>query len=69
MFNINKFLPMTGFGIPIAADISVKNCYQSFWEGNKIFLTGGVFFSWQRTSGGYLATTGYDQVSTQTQFI
>jgi len=23
---------------------------------------GGVFFSWQRTSGGYLATTGYDQV-------
>ena len=23
---------------------------------------GGVFFAWQRTSGGYLATTGYDQV-------
>ena len=23
---------------------------------------GGVFFSWQRTSGGYLATTGYDQI-------
>ena len=22
---------------------------------------GGVFFSWQRASGGYLATTGYDQ--------
>ena len=22
---------------------------------------GGVFFAWQRTSGGYLATTGYDQ--------
>ena len=24
---------------------------------------GGVFFAWQRTSGGYLATTGYDQVN------
>ena len=24
---------------------------------------GGVFFAWQRTSGGHLATTGYDQVS------
>ena len=23
---------------------------------------GGVFFSWQRASGGYLATTGYDQI-------
>jgi WD repeat-containing protein 19 len=23
---------------------------------------GGVFFAWQRTSGGYLASTGYDQV-------
>ena len=23
---------------------------------------GGVYFAWQRTSGGYLATTGYDQV-------
>ena len=23
---------------------------------------GGVFFAWQRTSGGYLATTGYDQL-------
>ena len=23
---------------------------------------GGVFFAWQRTSGGFLATTGYDQV-------
>lgn len=23
---------------------------------------GGVFFSWQRTSGGFLATTGYDQI-------
>ena len=23
---------------------------------------GGVFLAWQRTSGGYLATTGYDQV-------
>ena len=22
---------------------------------------GGVFFSWQKTSGGYLATTGYNQ--------
>ena len=22
---------------------------------------GGVFFAWQRTSGGYLASTGYDQ--------
>ena len=22
---------------------------------------GGVFFAWQRTSGGFLATTGYDQ--------
>ena len=23
---------------------------------------GGVFFAWQRTSGGFLATTGYDQL-------
>ena len=23
---------------------------------------GGVFFAWQRASGGYLATTGYDQI-------
>ena len=23
---------------------------------------GGVFFAWQRAGGGYLATTGYDQV-------
>ena len=23
---------------------------------------GGVFFAWQRTSGGFLATTGYDQI-------
>ena len=23
---------------------------------------GGVFFAWQKTSGGYLATTGYDQI-------
>jgi hypothetical protein len=28
-----------------------------------ILFAGGVFFSWQRTSGGYLATTGYDQVN------
>ncbi len=27
---------------------------------------GGVFFAWQRTSGGYLATTGYDQVGHRT---
>jgi WD repeat-containing protein 19 len=23
---------------------------------------GGVFFAWQRSGGGYLATTGYDQI-------
>ena len=23
---------------------------------------GGVFFCWQKASGGYLATTGYDQI-------
>ena len=30
---------------------------------------GGVFFAWQRTSGGFLATTGYDQVIYNSELI
>ena len=30
---------------------------------------GGVFFAWQRTSGGFLATTGYDQVIHKIEII